>query len=235
VANTTFAELKRQVMLKLRPRSDGITMLAVDQAINEAHKVIARVKDFDELIVLDTTHAFTAVGQKLYNIESDLNLVRPKDIYSIRYMDGANSRKLIYISPRELDERIPYTELFTTGRPRWYTRRGMNIELFCIPGEVKPLYIMHSQWPKTLTLDSDQTSYCQLDDVITTLAADIAISIAEGGGITNWLERAKMLLGSALTEEETRPDVAYVAKPFSPEGDMAVGKYWLNPWIKKQP
>ena len=142
---TTYGELKRQVFLKLQ-NSDGVTRLAVEQAINEAQKNIARVKDFDELVVLDTTNAFTDINKKSYHIETDLLLVRPKDIYSIRYMDAENSRKLDYVHPREIDDQIPYTEIFGTGRPSWYTVRGLYIELFRIPNAVKPLYISHSQW-----------------------------------------------------------------------------------------
>ena len=231
---TTYGELKRQVFLKLQ-RSDGVARLAAEQAINEAQKNIARVKDFDELVVLDTTHAQTVTGQKFYHIETDLNLVRPKDIYTIRYIDGANSRKLEYVSPRGIDGSIPYTEIFTTGRPKWYTRRGKIIELFRIPDVAKPLYIMHSQWPATLSDDSDETPYQDLDDVIVTLAADIALSILEGGVASGWFARTQQLLGIVLREEETRPDIFYVAQPFSAKEKKVLGSYWLNPWVKEQP
>ena len=235
MANTTFGELKRLVLQRLAPRSDGQTLLAVEQAINEAQKNIARVKDFDELIVLDVTHAFTVASQKLYHITTDLALVRPKDIYTIRYMDEVNSRKLEYVSPRKIDERIPYTETFTTGRPKWYTRRGMYLELFRIPDAAKPLYILHSQWPAVLSSDTSETPYLYLDDVIVTLAADIALSIIEEGVVGSWFERAKQLLGIVLKEDETRPDIFYVAQPFSARERRVLGSYWLNPFIKCQP
>ena len=234
MANTTFGELIRQVSLKLK-RNDGLAFLAIKDGINDAHKNIARVKDFDELVLLDTTNAKTAVGVKSYHITTDLGLVRPKDIYSIRYMDGVNSRKLEYVSPREIDEKIPYTEIFTTGRPKWYTRRGMSIELFRIPDAIKSLYILHSQWPMVLSADSDTTPYLYLDDVIITLGADIASSTLEEGGVTSWFERAKQLLGIVLKEDETRPDIFYVAQPFSARERRVLGSYWLNPWQKGQP
>ena len=56
--STNFKELKRQVMLRM-PSVDGRTVLAVEQAINDAHKVIAMVKDFDDLKVLDIANAAT--------------------------------------------------------------------------------------------------------------------------------------------------------------------------------
>lgn len=233
---TTFAELKRRVFESLGAKAaDGQMLLAVERAINEAHITIARVYDFDELIVLDTTNAFTQPNQKLYHITDDLKLVRPKDIFTIRYMDGANSRKLTYVSPRELDQVVPYTELYSTGRPSYYTRRGMYIELFRIPDESKPLYIMHSQWPPTLVDDTDETPYLYIDDVIVALAAEIATSILSQGATGDWALRAKELLGLKMTEELTKPDVFYIARPFSTRPPVAIGKYWTNPWVKKEP
>lgn len=232
---TQFKELKRQVLMKFGDRTDGKTLLAVEQAINEAHKNISRVKDFDELMVLDTTHALTVIGKKLYHITTDLLLVRPKDIYSIRYMDGANSRKLTSVPSRELDQIIPYTEMVGTGRPKWYTRRGMYVELFRIPDAAKPLYVAHSQWPSVLTGETDETPYLQLDDVIVTLASDIALSIIEEGMIGNWFQRTQQLLGLALQEDATRPDNFYVARPFQAKQVAPLGQYWLSPWQKHQP
>jgi len=58
MANTTFAELKRQVLLRM-PDNEGRTIMAIEQGINDAHKMIAAIKDFDELMTLDMTHAFT--------------------------------------------------------------------------------------------------------------------------------------------------------------------------------
>jgi len=234
MANTTYAELIRQVMMKLQPRSDGVTRLAVEQAINDAHKVIACIKDFDELKTLDTTHALTVANQKLYHIETDLALVRPKDIYSIRLMDEANSRKLIFVPLSELDSKVPYTELTGTGRSLYYTIRGRYVELYRIPDAVYHLYVQHSQWPTVLVDDTDQTDYIYIDHVIVTLAADMALASLEGGS-GDWFARAKQLLGITLEEDETRPDQFYVAQPFEPTKRAPLGQWWLNPWVRRDP
>jgi len=228
---TIYKELIRQVMLKLVPRVDGITRLTVEQAINDAQKIIAEIKDFDELRTLDITHAFTVINKKLYHIETDLLLVRPKDIYSIRYMDAGNSRKLTFTPLVHLDELIPYTEIFSTGRPSFYVIRGRYIELFRIPNEAKPLYIQHSQWPTILVNDTDATDYLNIDHVIVGLATEMSIASLEGSS-GDWAARAKALLGTAVNEEETRPDQTYVAQPFNPTRVGPLGDYWLSPWIK---
>lgn len=237
---TTLLELRRQVLLRL-DKNDGKAIIAADQGINEAQKNIARVRDFDELMVLDKTHAVTIDGTSLYHLTSGWTLVRPKDIYSIRLMDTDNSRKLKYVPPRELDEVIPYTDMVGEGRPTWYTRRGMDVELFRIPDAVYTLYIFHSQWPVDLAADTDETPFLNLDDVISTLAADIATAILEEGIITDgWVSRAQQLLGSSLREEAVNPDRPIQAKPFDPcRGDIfdrtgASGEYWNNPFIKNQ-
>ena len=133
-----------------------------------------------------------------------------------------------------LDEKVPYTEISGTGRPVYYTIRGRYIELYRIPDAVYSLYIQHSQWPTTLTDDSDETSYLKIDHVIVALSTDMALASLEGGG-SDWFVRAKQLLGITLEEEETRPDQWYVAQPFQPTKVGPLGQYWLSPWVKHQP
>jgi len=231
---TTYGELIRRVLLNLQPRTDGIARIAVEQAINDAQKVIACVKDFDELMVLDTTNAATVDGTKLYHITDDLSLVRPKDIYSIRLMDEAESRKLEFVPYRSLDSRVPYTELVGEGKSKYYTIRGEYIELFAIPDDAYNLYIQHSQWPTVLEDKTDETDYSNIDYVIVALATDMAIASLEGGS-NDWLTRANQLLGFAKREDDERPDQARFAQPFRATNPLPPGSYWLNPWVKEQP
>jgi hypothetical protein len=221
-------------MLRLN-KPDGRAILATDQAINDALKVIAMIKDFDELRVLDTANAATVANQKLYHVEDDLLLTRPKDIYSMRLMDEASSRKLTFVPFRRLDEDIPYTELTGTGRPSYYTIRGRYVELYQIPDDAYNLYIQHSQWPAALANDSDQVIFINIDHVIVALAADMAASILEGSSSTDWMSRAVQLLGAAVSDEDTRPDQTFVARPFNPTPTGPMGEYWNNPFVKRQP
>lgn len=227
----TFGELKQQVYLAVGS-VDGKTTLMVEQAINNAHRIIASVKDFDELMVLDTTNAATVADVKSYHIVDDFALTRPKDIYSIRYMDEGNSRKLQYISFRRLDDSVPYTEIVGTGKPNFYTRRGMNIELYKIPDEAKSLYIQYSQWPVTLTLDADESPFLNIDDVIVGLSSDMTLALLDGvGGMSGWTSRANQLLGLTIKEEATRPDRTLVAQPFTII-QKPTGEYWKDPFYK---
>lgn len=229
----TFSELKQQIQLRLGDHVDGKTTLAMEQAINHAHMVIADVHDFDELQVLDVTNALTVAEQKSYHIEDDLNLERPKDIYSIRYMDEDNSRKLTYVSMRHLDATIPYTEMVGSGRPYWYTQRGRYIEFYRVPDEAKSLYIQHSQWPDILADDDDESPFLNIDHAIIALATDMTLAIIERTPVSSWSSRAQQLLGLGVLEEKIRPDRAFIAQPFDTNKSRgSTGEYWLNPFIK---
>jgi hypothetical protein len=230
--STTFEELIRQTMLKLQPRNDGITRLMVEQSINDAQKVIAMVMSSDALTALDTTHAYTAADQKIYHIVDDLQLVRPKDILSIRLMDEANSRKLHFVPASRLDRDIPYTEITGTDRSSYYTRRGKYLEFYPIPNAVYALYIHHTQWPAILEEDDDETEFENIDFVIAQLAADMTLSNLEGSS-GDWTKRAQALLSLTVAEEITKPDERLVAQPFCASSSRRPpGEYWLNPWVK---
>lgn len=225
-----FGEAKRLVLLRVG-KEDGRTRLIMEQAINDAIHLVATIRDFDELMTLDITNAFTVASQKIYHIVDDLALVRPKDIYSIRYMDEGQSRKLTFVPFRELDEVVPYTEITGEGKPLYYTVRGRYIELYRIPDEVMPLYIQHSQWPDTLVDDDDEIPYVNIDPVIIALAADMTISMGEGGSSQDWTQRAMSLLTGAVKEDIERPDKVYVARPFRTTGKVP-SEYWRDPFYR---
>lgn len=233
--STTFQEFYQRVLSKLK-RSDGQALVEVKEAINTAHKVIARLKDFDDLMVLDKTNAATVASTSTYHLTSDWGLTRPKDIYTLRYMDEEQSRKLTYFSPSRLDEKLPYIQIFDEQKPRWYTRRGMEVELIPVPEEAKPIYVFYSQWPLPLDADDDESSYANndIDDVIIELSTQIADANLRGESGGDWSAIAGMLLTGAYKEDLTRPDRKFVAQPFSTQASVT-SQYWKDPFILKDP
>lgn len=229
---STLAQLVRKVMIGF-PKTDGEAILAVKQAINDAHRAIAMVRDFDELLVLDTTSAATVDGTNRYHITSDFALTRPKDIYSLVLHDDENSRKLTYVPYRELDKVVPYPDMVGEGRPYWYTRQGNYIELFRIPDAAYDLYIRYSQWPDVLDSDSDETPYLYLDEVIVFLAKDIANAYVSNQYV-DFTERASYYLKLAVRDHITQPDHDLVARPFSTTGPV-LGEFWNDPFIRRDP
>jgi hypothetical protein len=229
---TNFKELKRLVRLSMPNNTDGVSEMAIEEGINRAHKAIARVQEFEELTVLDTTNAATVANQKTYHIIDDLALDRPKDILTIRYMAEAESRKLTWVPLHKYDTVIPYPELFSSSKPKWYITRGMYIDLHPIPADAANLYITHTQWPAVLVNDTDETPFLNIDDVIVTLASEIALAIMNKGVVSDWTLRAKELLGIVISEVRDRPDQLHIAQPFSTKQTWPSDDYWLNPWYK---
>lgn len=231
---TTYKELYSRVLLRLDTQ-DGRALLASKEAVNSAHRAIARVQDFEELVVLDTTSADTVASTKTYHLVDDLGLTNPKDIYYIKYMDEGSSRKLTYKTPRWVAENWPYEEIFGEQKPQYYTRRGKYIDIIPVPDEAKDLYIYYSQWPTTLSADTDQTSYEDIDDIIIDLAAEIAADILRSSHGQQYEVLAKQMLGISIREERHNPDADPVASPFNPQGDTVVGEYWKQPFVRRTP
>lgn len=229
----TYKQLYQRVLLRIKTL-DGRALLACKEAVNIAQKVIARTADFDELKTWDLTHCKTAISVKDYIIPTRWALVRLKDILSIKLMDESNSRKLTYISPTEIDERIPYPQDLGEQRCSVYTQRGNTVELFPIPDEVYTLYVYHTQWPVELVNDTDCMSYADdLEDVVVSLAADITNSILEGVSGTDWNSKAKAMLVGAVAEDLNRPDRVFQARPFDPGVTIYTGEYWRQPFVKE--
>lgn len=231
---TTFSNLYQQVLLRARKYgSDGEVLLAAKQGINDAHKAIARVYDFDDLMVWDKTNAFTADSTAAYHLTTDWGLTRPKDLHTLKLMDGDSSRKLVYVPPSRLDDTIPYPEGIGEGRPKWYTRRGNEVELIRIPDAVYAVYVYYSQWPNTLADDDDETPYTDLDDVIIQTAVQAVRGIMEEEYV-ELTNIAKALIFGAKSEHAERPDRFLVARPFS-AGNQNLGEYWKQPFVTEDP
>ena len=234
----TYSELYQKVLLRVlvaHPATEGKALLASQQGVNEAHKAVARVRDFDDLIQTDTTSADTVDGTATYHIITDWGLTRPKDILSIKLMDGSNSRKLIWCPPRKVDKIIPYPADLGEQKSSYYTRRGKYIELIPIPDDAYDLTIMHSQWPVELTGDDDESSYdtAEIDDVLVHLGAEIATAILNNE-TKDWATRAESLLAGAFIEDATRPDSMMVAQPFQ-TSRVQLGEHWKKPFVMRDP
>lgn len=239
--SVTFGELTRKTLLALvNDRTvtppltvDGINVLLVEEGINEACHAIARVHDFEELIVLDTTSAATVDGTKRYHLTTDLLLTRPKHIYSIVLHDDSNSRKLTPVPYAELDDKVPYPEQLGEQKPKWYTRQGDYLEFIPIPDAAYDLYIRYSQWPLTLTEAADICSYTQLTGQIVALAKDFVLS-ALSGNLLDSTTRAKAYLKLDVSDERRQSDTPRVARPFNPFTSSQVSnEYWKDPFVRR--
>ena len=232
MSRTALLEIKRRIFTGF-PKTDGEAIIAVELAINDAIRSIASVRDFNELIVTDEENAFTATNQLSYDASLDWNLTRLKKIYSIKLMDGSNSRKLIFKPSNELNEALPYPEQISTGYATHYTPIGSSMyQLTPIPDGVYPLYIKYSQWPAALSADTDLVPFDNLDTQIVFLAKDIANAYL-GGTYFDFAKRAGQYLAQGVREENREPDHKRVAQPFSTSPKGNHGEYWNDPFCKR--
>ncbi len=140
----------------------------VQTYLNWSQKRIARFYSFHELNKLITTAA-TVADVKRYPLvtgTNNLGLVRPKDISSIRLVDGAYSRKLTRWSTRKFDTKFPYPEQYSTARPTIYHRDGYYVEMFKTPNDAYTLHIRYPQWAVDFTSGTQVSDFLDKDQVL---------------------------------------------------------------------
>ena len=151
----TLDNIKTEMRASLGGRTDLDSRLTT--VINLAQMRIARKHRWEELEALYTnTTAFTSTPA------SDKFLALPanvRDIYSVRLIDGSNSRKLTRVPNRTWDKRLPEPEYYATGRPTLYTLRRNIMELWKVPDAAYSLEAFGIFWPATF---SDATLFAIL-------------------------------------------------------------------------
>lgn len=192
--------------------------------INWALHRIDRVCDMKGLEVRAT--APTVVDQKAYSLPTDC-----KYIYSLRLIDGANSRYLTYVEPREFDQKVPYPEQSTTGRPNWYVEWESIYEVYRIPDVATYTFLLrYWKWQDDFADDDATPEIAHCDDIIVqALVAEIWKNLEE-------LDKEKVAHAKLISMlyahrgvERMHPDWEAKAKPFT-GGKVITGERWKNPF-----
>jgi hypothetical protein len=201
--------------------------------LNWGQERIARSYSFQELSTY-TESAATVTSVSRYPLETgtnNLDLTRPKDIQSIRLIDGENSRILTRRSTRWFDRRYPLITNYADGRPHLYTRWGNDIELFRRPDAAYTLYIRYPQWPTELTAGSASTDYERKDQLLITSAIlEGYLHFEEYSDAEVWLRKFLGALGDAIRVEGDI-DWEPQAEAFSMNrGGYTSGEPWIDPY-----
>lgn len=200
--------------------------------LNWAQKRIARHYSFQELDILLTTAA-TVADIKRYPIESgtnNLGLVRPKDIQTIRLIDGENSRKLARWSTRKFDTKIPRPENYSTGRPSVYIRHGNFLELFRIPDAVYSMSVRYPQWPLDLSAAGQYTDFKDKDQLLVTAGTlETYLALEEYADAKVWYDRFEGQLTDAVRAEGNM-DWEPQAEPMNLESSYTSGEPYYDPF-----
>ena len=201
--------------------------------LNWGQQRMARFHSFHELNATYESAA-TVDGVKRYPLvtgTNNLGLTRPKDIQSIRLIDGENSRKLERWSDRKFDKWYPRPENFSEGRPYIYIRYGNNVEMFRIPDAAYDLYIRYPQWATTLSSSSQVSDFENKDQLLVTSGIlEGYLHFEEYTDAQTWYQRFLGQLSDAVHVEgdvDWEPD----AEEFSRmPGGYRSGEPWLDPY-----
>ena len=185
-----------------------------------------------------------------YHIINDFGLIRPKQIYSIKFRDlddESSSRKLVYTSKNKFDVEHPHPEDDSRRHPEVYTRFGNLVQIYPViddhtfldrSANVDPpcLSIQYSKWPAILTDVGDETEYLYIDDLIEQLATGLYwMAIEELENAMIWLKLAEVSAKAVMGDENMGPDRLWSGTGFSSLAKTVKGDYWANPFIRKSP
>lgn len=198
--------------------------------LNWAQRRLARAISCSELEVKKTDSA-TVANVKTYPLvtgTNNLGLTRPRDIRSIRLIDGANSRNLIKKSYRWFDKRFPRPENYSSGRSSFYIPEGSNIELFRIPDTVYTMEIRYNQWPTDFSTGSQTTDFDNKDELLVTAGVlETYLALEEYNDAQVWFNKFKGQVIDAQTDEE-ETDWEPEADSYSEHGEPIIGEPWIS-------
>jgi len=219
----TGAQMEAEIKANLGNRSDLDSRLYT--FLNFAQEQIARAPVWRELEVLET--GTTTADQPYISLTT-----RFRDIYSIRLLDGSNSRKLEYVPLRLWDRRIPRPESYTTGRPSFYTFFSDKVRLWKVPDSAYSYEIRYIKYPTAFTAASSSTSDLEgKDDIIIALATSWAFrTLGEQDDADRWGRIGGFALKQAIEAEEGVTDFTVKATY-----DSTIGEYWKDPWVRSMP
>jgi hypothetical protein len=157
-----------------------------------------------------------------------------RKMYSIRILDGYSSKKLKWVYPRRWDQTIPMPDNNAPGRPSHYTKYKERIELWKVPDQAYTMELRHSNWPTTLSADTQTSDFDNKDDILILLATVIAWTSLgkEDRAMAFWKVYAHSV-NLAIGEDIVRPDGLMLPGPAADVG--ASGEYWTDPFQSAMP
>ena len=157
-------DMRDEVRENIKRDVNGVSNARIDRWLNWSKDYIADLHTYEEMRKSDAT---------MVTVASDNSLswpTRMKDLYTLRLVDGANSRTLIYVYPRNFDEKIPIDATYSENRPAYYVDYGSTFELFPIPNAIYPMTARFSQYPIDFASDSSESTLLRKDALICGIA-----------------------------------------------------------------
>ena len=230
----TLNELKAEVKTFLAERDDQDTRLTT--ALNIAQDQLARMHDFEEM---KTTTSFnipftgdTSVDRFVTFASIGASGIDPREIYSWRGLDDAESRKLTNVTARKLDELVPDPDFYDARIPRNYVVWAKQFELWPAPDKQYPTILRSLNWPTKFD-DTAPTAVSDLDrkdDMLIWLALSwIFHSMGEYDRAQKFFGFVTNQMKTAIKEDLTRPDLHLAPGGVRPPRDTP----WADPFVRE--
>lgn len=222
----TRADFVSEVRENIKRDTDGVSDVRIERWVNWAQGYLSDLHTYEEMRVSDTT---------FFTVDGDNSLAWPtrmKDLYSMTIQDGARSRKLVYVNPREFDTTVPRNATYSKNLPQWYVDYGSTFELFPIPDAKYYLNRRYSQYPADLASADTSSSLLRKDALISAIATTFGFwSLREIEDASYWGgELVPALYESSLTGDHSGEDWVPVARGFGTSGATVTGQWWTNPF-----
>lgn len=240
MGDLTLAQLQTEIRSGLGG-NDDVTDAQITIALNLQQTNLARAKTFVEMQTADTfTLGFTSTPatdkfQAFSTVSASFN---PKAIYSLRAIDGTDSRKVEYKEPRDWDRVVPATDELSTGTPDFYTIWGSKFEWFRVPDAALSAIVRSAQWPPDLSGSTDTSLLDKKDDILiyATLSYKHHLLGHDADG-RKYFGMARSLFEEAKMEDNTKPDHELAPEWTHPQAIAArnVDDYWINPFVDRMP
>lgn len=234
-ANLTYKQMQNEALDNVA-KSGVLTLQSGTQLntrmanwVNRGQLWLSRRVD---LLNYDLTSA-TVLGQQTYSFPSNL-----RRSYSMRLIDGLNSRKLSCTMPWEMDRKVPYAPALTTARSWFYVpyKETFTFQLFPIPDNVYTLELRCSLYPNDLVSDNDVSQYQNCDDAIIAYATMFAFRwLQESSDAKEWELYGDEIV--AMIKDNSDDAHRYVDWSPGPEGFSShdidySGDYFNNPFVR---
>ncbi len=154
-----LSELRTEVRDVINRSVDAFSNADIDENINRVLRVVAIGFTFEDM--RKTYSTSTIADQKIYNYPTDM-----KDVYSLRLIDGASSRKLLVKNQRAFDKMYPYPEQQSTGRPEVYVDYGSYFQVHRVPDAAYEIHMRCSIYPAVMSTDAAEPLITGIDPAI---------------------------------------------------------------------
>lgn len=225
--NEALDNVAKSGLLTLQSGTTVATRMAT--WVNRAQLWIARRAD---LLNFDYTTS-TVANQQSYAFPPQI-----RRIFTMRLLDGLNSRKLACVLPWEMDRKVPSPSSLTSARSWFYVpfKETLTFQLFPLPDNVYTLELRCSQYPTDLVTATSVSQYTNCDDAIVAYATMFAFRwLQETSDAADWMrygdEIVDMIRENA-DEAHRYADWSPSPDGFSVNGTDAVGDWVNNPFVR---